>query len=67
MRSCFRWSPAIWGAELPAWLSRAVSKKRFDRPIILGGEYWVEAPIYDEIERVLTLGALDYYIIRIWG
>ncbi len=38
-------------------------KKRFDRPIIMGGEYWVEAPIYDEIERVLTLGALDYYII----
>jgi hypothetical protein len=38
-------------------------KKRFNRPIILGGEYWVQAPIYDEIERVLSLGVLDYYII----
>jgi hypothetical protein len=38
-------------------------KKRFGKPIILGGEYFVYAPIYDEIERVLSLGALDYYVI----
>jgi hypothetical protein len=38
-------------------------KKRFGKPIILGGEYFAYAPIYDEIERVLSLGAIDYYVI----
>jgi len=38
-------------------------KTKFGRPVILGGEYWVHAPIYDEIERVLPLGVLDYYVI----
>lgn len=38
-------------------------KNRFNRPIIVGGEYFVHAPIYDEIERVLPLGILDYYVI----
>jgi len=38
-------------------------KKRFGRPIVMGGEYYVHAPIYDEIERVLPLDVLDYYII----
>lgn len=38
-------------------------KKRFGKPIILGGEYFAYAPIYDEIDRVLSLDVLDYYII----
>jgi hypothetical protein len=38
-------------------------KKRLGKPIILGGEYFAYAPIYDEIDHVLSLGVLDYYVI----
>ncbi|HEX6315271.1 MAG TPA: B12-binding domain-containing radical SAM protein [Gemmatimonadaceae bacterium] len=38
-------------------------KNRFRKPIIAGGEYFAYAPIYDEIERVLSNGVLDYYIL----
>jgi len=38
-------------------------KNRFRKPIILGGEYFAYAPIYDEIDRILSLGVLDYYVI----
>ena len=34
-------------------------KKKFGKPIILGGEYFAYAPIHDEIDRVLPLGSLD--------
>ncbi len=36
-------------------------KSRFEKTIVLGGEY--HAPIYDELEKILPLGILDYYVM----
>jgi hypothetical protein len=38
-------------------------KRRFAKTIVLGGEYHAHAPIYDELEKVLPLGTLDYYVM----
>ncbi|GEM_PF-1083541 len=38
-------------------------KRRFNKPIIIGGEYFAYAPIYYMIEPVLSLGIADYYIL----
>ncbi len=38
-------------------------KKRFNKKIILGGEYFAYAPIYYIIDKVFLYNIIDYYII----
>lgn len=38
-------------------------KRRYGRYTVVGGEYFAYAPIHDEIERVLALGVIDYYVL----
>jgi hypothetical protein len=37
-------------------------KANFRTTIVVGGEYFGYSPIYDVIDRVLSLGVIDYYI-----
>jgi hypothetical protein len=37
-------------------------KKKFGKSIVVGGEYFAYAPIFYEIDRIIPLGVIDYYI-----